>query len=219
MAILSRPALNELYLLGVSYVVLATFLALEMTLTSANERRTPSTGVWAAMFFIYLTYALLPIRLQEAAGAGTLLGVSQVVLSAYLNVENRHLLRQVRTVIWLQLEQTSLASAAAATPRLPHTPYSRARMAGTRALLSLYNPPPLPPLLPPSTRADNEHGQLSNAMSPLLVRKVPKYRHRGPGFHSRSFHIFCEVAGLEQGQLSLVRSTEELLRRSSGLEN
>nr|CAD7257001.1 unnamed protein product [Timema shepardi] len=101
MAILSRPALNELYLLGVSYVVLATFLALEMTLTSANERRTPSTGVWAAMFFIYLTYALLPIRLQEAAGAGTLLGVSQVVLSAYLNVENRHLLRQLLSNIIL----------------------------------------------------------------------------------------------------------------------
>nr|CAD7194630.1 unnamed protein product [Timema douglasi] len=198
MAILSRPALNELYLLGVSYVVLATFLALEMTLTSANERRTPSTGVWAAMFFIYLTYALLPIRLQEAAGAGTLLGVSQVVLSAYLNVENRHLLRQ-------QLP-----------PPLRPLPYSRARMAGTRALLSSYNPS-LPPPQPPSTRADNEHEQLSNAMSPLLVRKVP----RGPGFHSRSVHIFCEAAGLEQGQLNLVRTTEELLRRSSGsgLEN
>nr|CAD7440030.1 unnamed protein product [Timema bartmani] len=225
MAILSRPALNELYLLGVSYVVLATFLALEMTLTSANERRTPSTGVWAAMFFIYLTYALLPIRLQEAAGAGTLLGVSQVVLSAYLNVENRHLLRQVRAVIWLS-QHTLIASGKDGdlVTATTYTYYVRLdkivtfiRMStgagrkiysasairkGMNSHVSLFvrscrHPsPPLQPLLlrqdggntcapffiqspshplnPPSTRADNEHEQLPNAMPPLREEDIKR---------------------------------------------
>jgi hypothetical protein len=37
-----------------------------------------------------------------------------------------------------------------------------------------------------------------------LVR-VSGYRSRGPGFDSRSYHIFSEVWGLELGPLSLVR--------------
>ncbi|XP_069690634.1 adenylate cyclase type 6 isoform X2 [Periplaneta americana] len=84
-AVLSRPALNELYLLGVSYVVVATFLALEVTLATATRPRAPSTGVGASMFFIYLTYSLLPIRLQEAVGAGTVLSVAHVACILYLH--------------------------------------------------------------------------------------------------------------------------------------
>jgi hypothetical protein len=46
-----------------------------------------------------------------------------------------------------------------------------------------------------------------------LVIRVPAYRSRGPGFDSRRYQIFWEVAGLELGPLSLVRITEELLER------
>ncbi|KDR18711.1 Adenylate cyclase type 5, partial [Zootermopsis nevadensis] len=87
-AVLSRPALNELYLLGVSYVVLATFLAVEVTLATYTRPRSPSTGVGAAMFFIYLTYSLLPIRLQEAVGAGIVLSVAQIACVLYVNYED-----------------------------------------------------------------------------------------------------------------------------------
>jgi hypothetical protein len=55
-----------------------------------------------------------------------------------------------------------------------------------------------------------------------LVGRVPGYRFRGPGFNSRGYQIFREVVGLEQGPLSLVRITEELLEwksTGSGLEN
>jgi hypothetical protein len=83
--VLSRPALNEVYLLGVSYVVVATFLALEVTLTIYTSPRAPSTGVGAAMFFIYLTYSLLPIRLQEAVGSGVLLSIAQLACVLYLS--------------------------------------------------------------------------------------------------------------------------------------
>jgi adenylate cyclase 5 len=85
--LLSRPALNELYLLGVSYVVVATFLALEVTLAISTRPRAPSTGVGAAMFFIYLTYSLLPIRLQEAVGSGVVLSVAQLACVLYLHRE------------------------------------------------------------------------------------------------------------------------------------
>jgi hypothetical protein len=55
-----------------------------------------------------------------------------------------------------------------------------------------------------------------------LVVRVPNYRYRGPGFDSRSYQIFWEVVGLEQGSLSLVKTIEELLERKrsgSGLKN
>jgi hypothetical protein len=50
-----------------------------------------------------------------------------------------------------------------------------------------------------------------------LVVRVPRYRSWGPGFDSRRYRIFWEVAGLERGPLSLVRIIEELLEwKSSG---
>jgi hypothetical protein len=55
-----------------------------------------------------------------------------------------------------------------------------------------------------------------------LVVRVPGYRTKGPGFDSQRYQVFWKVVGLEQGPLSLVNTTEELLeRRSSGssLEN
>jgi hypothetical protein len=53
------------------------------------------------------------------------------------------------------------------------------------------------------------------------VVRVPGYRSRDPGFDSLHHHIFLEVVRLEQGLLSPVRITEELLERKSGsdLEN
>jgi hypothetical protein len=62
---------------------------------------------------------------------------------------------------------------------------------------------------------------VANLLCGLVVR-VPQYKSRGPGFDSRRFQIISDVAGLERGPLSLVRITEELLRRNSrgfGLEN
>lgn len=76
-AVLARPALNELYLIGVSYVIMATFLTLELSLSVALS------PVWATMFFIYVTYALLPIRLQEAVAAGIILALAHILCTAY----------------------------------------------------------------------------------------------------------------------------------------
>jgi hypothetical protein len=48
-----------------------------------------------------------------------------------------------------------------------------------------------------------------------LVVRVPGYRSRSPGFDSQCYQIFWEVVGLEQGPLSVVKITEELLERNS----
>jgi hypothetical protein len=54
------------------------------------------------------------------------------------------------------------------------------------------------------------------------VVKVSGYKSRGPGFDSQPYQIFWEVGGLEWGPLSLVETTEGLLKwenSGSGLEN
>ncbi|KAL0279830.1 UNVERIFIED_CONTAM: hypothetical protein PYX00_001308 [Menopon gallinae] len=96
-AILTRPALNEVYLIAVSYVVLATFLALEIVLclsvlpVMVNDE---AEGLWATIFFTYITYALLPIRLQEAIGSGVVLGLAHIlcILSFAHDIQYRYLL-------------------------------------------------------------------------------------------------------------------------------
>jgi hypothetical protein len=46
-----------------------------------------------------------------------------------------------------------------------------------------------------------------------LVVRVPCYRPRCPGFHSRRYQISRVVVGLEQGPLSLMKINEELLEK------
>jgi hypothetical protein len=48
-----------------------------------------------------------------------------------------------------------------------------------------------------------------------LVGRVPNYRSRGPGFYSQGYKISQEVVGLDWGQLSLMRITQELLECKS----
>jgi hypothetical protein len=50
-----------------------------------------------------------------------------------------------------------------------------------------------------------------------LVARVPGYISRGHDFDTRHYQIFSEIQGLEQGPLSLVCITEELLEwKTSG---
>jgi hypothetical protein len=46
-----------------------------------------------------------------------------------------------------------------------------------------------------------------------FVVRVLGCKHRGPGFDSLSYQIFCVAVGLERGPLSLVSVNEELLEK------
>ncbi|XP_048004366.1 adenylate cyclase type 6-like [Leguminivora glycinivorella] len=81
---LSRPAMNEIYLLTISYVVLATFLLIELAAVGTSCVRSMSIGAGACVLFTYLTYATLPVRLHEASVAGILLAVVNLAGNLYL---------------------------------------------------------------------------------------------------------------------------------------
>lgn len=73
---MSRSGLNEVYLSFVSYVVLATFLLIELSfgvLTRSQAVTVPT------LVFVYISYSLLPVKLQYAIVAGTVFMLSQLI--------------------------------------------------------------------------------------------------------------------------------------------
>ncbi|XP_071873845.1 adenylate cyclase type 6 isoform X1 [Bombus fervidus] len=85
-AAISRPGMNEIWLAGVSGIVLVTLLALQVALNvhlalGSKEHRSggPLAAVWAVCFFIYMAYALLPIRLRHACIAGFIFSLAHLI--------------------------------------------------------------------------------------------------------------------------------------------
>lgn len=85
-AAISRPGMNEIWLAGVSGIILVTLLALQVALNihlalGSKEHRSggPLAAAWAVCFFIYMAYALLPIRLRHACIAGFIFSVAHLI--------------------------------------------------------------------------------------------------------------------------------------------
>ncbi|XP_076034454.1 adenylate cyclase type 6-like isoform X2 [Oratosquilla oratoria] len=87
--------LNEVYLQIFSYFVLASFLGLVIFIVFNTQLHTASGGVWATLFFIYMTYTLLPLRIPEAAAAGVILSVTQIASASVVNKEDPYLWKQL----------------------------------------------------------------------------------------------------------------------------
>ncbi|KAJ8736739.1 hypothetical protein PYW07_000010 [Mythimna separata] len=100
LACLSRPAMNEIYLLTISYVVLVTFLLIELALAGTSVLRSLSISTGACALFTYATYATLPVRLLEATLAGLALAAVDIGAHLVLNDANLvHIYCAVATLI------------------------------------------------------------------------------------------------------------------------
>ena len=86
---------NEVALYVVSYIILISFFGLELLVMLAPQVKYPSAGLWAAIFFVYVTYIFLPLRLPEATIGGVTLAVLQLTCSASLSKHHQHLWRLV----------------------------------------------------------------------------------------------------------------------------
>lgn len=79
LAMLSKPSLNELYLMAASYVVMLTFVALTLLMAL-----TPHNSITASMTLVFLTFAMLPVHLYEALLAALLLALTHLLVVAFL---------------------------------------------------------------------------------------------------------------------------------------
>ena len=128
--LMTRSFLNEVYLIIFSYIVLASFFGIEVSVVAGlsslltlgvqvlivldSDPRSANAGVWCTMFFIYMTYTLLALHVEECTVSGLLLGFTQVLLhsrfpsdyfvlfcqvacAAGLNYTDNFLIKQVRS--------------------------------------------------------------------------------------------------------------------------
>lgn len=90
-----RSFLNEVYLIIFSYIVLASFFGIEVLIVLDADPRSANAGVWCTMFFIYMTYTLLALHVEECTVSGLLLGFTQVACAAGLNYTDPFLIKQM----------------------------------------------------------------------------------------------------------------------------
>uniref|UniRef100_A0A8B9QL05 adenylate cyclase n=1 Tax=Apteryx owenii TaxID=8824 RepID=A0A8B9QL05_APTOW len=95
MVLCSRSAFPQDYMWVVSYVVLGLLAGVQALGTLAAAPRSASEGVWWSIFFIYITYTLLPVRMRAAVLAGALLSALHLGISWHRNAADPFLWKQL----------------------------------------------------------------------------------------------------------------------------
>lgn len=84
LTVVSKPTMNEVYLIIISYFILLTFVTLQICIAFFFGVSRPLIGTEFAVISTYLTYALMPNRLKDAVLSGTILAVIELVLLVYV---------------------------------------------------------------------------------------------------------------------------------------
>ena len=107
--IVNRSGSSQAQLKWISYVLLFISFGIVLVVvlcpipdSKTEDDRTyssPSDGVWITIFFIYMTYTMLPVRMRIAVLGGCLLPTIHLTSSAAMNADHDHLWRLVSTVL------------------------------------------------------------------------------------------------------------------------
>uniref|UniRef100_A0A8C3C2K4 adenylate cyclase n=1 Tax=Cairina moschata TaxID=8855 RepID=A0A8C3C2K4_CAIMO len=95
MVLCSRSAFPQDYMWVVSYVVLGLLAGVQALGTVAAAPRSAAEGVWWSVFFIYITYTLLPVRMRAAVLAGALLSALHLAIAWHRNAADPFLWKQL----------------------------------------------------------------------------------------------------------------------------
>ncbi|PVD30969.1 hypothetical protein C0Q70_10245 [Pomacea canaliculata] len=90
----NRPSLKEHHLLILCYVVLTLLLVLTALVPNTAKPSDASIGMWSSIFFIYMTYALMPIRMRLAVLAGIAIAVVHTVCATAINYSKDYIWKQ-----------------------------------------------------------------------------------------------------------------------------
>ncbi|KAH9369410.1 hypothetical protein HPB48_007188 [Haemaphysalis longicornis] len=89
---------RQVHLLVCSYLVLGSFVVLVLLLAlldPAAAERAVVSDLWCALFLVYVSYALVPVRMRDSAVAGILLAGTYLACNLALHSEELHW-KQVR---------------------------------------------------------------------------------------------------------------------------
>ncbi|KAK2168998.1 hypothetical protein NP493_1209g00039 [Ridgeia piscesae] len=89
------PSFNQVHLFVVCYSSLALLGVVVLVACVVPDTQTASEGVWSCVFFIYLIYSLLPIRMRHSVLAGVSLALLHTVCSAIIYQGHSYAWRQL----------------------------------------------------------------------------------------------------------------------------
>lgn len=95
MVVCNRHSFRQDSMWVVSYVVLGILAAVQVGGALAANPHSPSVGLWCPLFFVYITYTLLPIRMRAAVFSGLGLSTLHLILAWQLNRGDAFLWKQV----------------------------------------------------------------------------------------------------------------------------
>ncbi|XP_018105476.1 adenylate cyclase type 6 isoform X3 [Xenopus laevis] len=95
MVVCNRNGFHQDYMWIVSYLVIAVLFAVQVLGVLMVTPRSASEGIWWSVFFIYIIYTLLPVRMRAAVLSGLILSSLHLIISWRLNLTDVFLWKQL----------------------------------------------------------------------------------------------------------------------------
>ncbi|XP_041119569.1 adenylate cyclase type 5-like [Polyodon spathula] len=94
MIICNRNGFHQDHMWIICYLVILVVLVVQIIAVLLVEPRSASEGIWWTVFFIYIIYTLLPIRMRAAVVSGVILSAVHLAISWKLNQVDSYLWKQ-----------------------------------------------------------------------------------------------------------------------------
>ncbi len=100
MVVCNRNCFHQDYMWIVSYLVMAVLVVVQVFGLLMVDPPSASEGIWWTVFFIYIIYTLLPVRMRAAVMTGAVLSTIHMIMAWRLNLEDHFLNKQVCVCFW-----------------------------------------------------------------------------------------------------------------------
>uniref|UniRef100_A0AAZ3SCF3 Adenylate cyclase type 6 n=1 Tax=Oncorhynchus tshawytscha TaxID=74940 RepID=A0AAZ3SCF3_ONCTS len=95
MVVCNRNGFHQDYMWIVSYLVIGVLLVVQVFGVLMVAPRSASEGIWWSVFFIYIIYTLLPVRMRAAVLSGGVLSTIHLITAWQLNQDDVFLWKQL----------------------------------------------------------------------------------------------------------------------------
>ncbi|XP_067302190.1 adenylate cyclase type 6 [Pseudorasbora parva] len=95
MVVCNRNGFHQDYMWIVSYLVMGVLVVVQVFGLLMVDPPSVSEGIWWTVFFIYIIYTLLPVRMRAAVITGALLSTIHLIMAWRLNLKNDFLSKQL----------------------------------------------------------------------------------------------------------------------------
>ncbi|XP_036390259.1 adenylate cyclase type 6 [Megalops cyprinoides] len=95
MVVCNRNGFHQDYMWMVSYLVIGVLFVVQVFGVLMIAPRSASEGIWWSVFFIYIIYTLLPVRMRAAVLSGTVLSSIHLLTAWRLNLDDSFLWKQL----------------------------------------------------------------------------------------------------------------------------